>query len=37
VGEAEGQLPERFKTDQLFPKYIVIREVEIWNIYNILN
>lgn len=29
VGEAEGQLPERFKTDQLFPKYVVIREVEI--------
>ena len=29
VGEAEGQLPMRFKTDLLFPKYVVVREVEI--------
>jgi hypothetical protein len=29
VGEAEGQLPQRIKSDQLFPKYVVIREVEI--------
>jgi len=29
IGEAEGQLPDRFKSDILFPKYVVIREVEI--------
>lgn len=29
VGEAEGQLPYSIKNEILFPKYVVIREVEI--------
>ena len=35
VGEAEGQLPYSTKNEILFPKYVVIREVEIWLIYNL--
>ena len=28
IGEAEGLIPGEYKTDQLFPKYVVIRQIE---------
>ena len=36
IGEAEGMFPPSHKTKLLFPKYVIIREVETWEIIKIL-
>ena len=28
IGEAEGMIPAKYKTEKLFPKYVIIRKVE---------